>query len=204
MTLQDSLDRFCESPKRWLIVTAVTFVIGLVTVLPQVDLYYAERTEKEELSEELREAERTYAELPQLRQRVEAKRVEIEGIEDRGVDEQRLTPFRDSLVLLTREAGCQMRRINVGSPRKRDWRRNDQPLGETNTREPVTPFVLETRPVTLSVTGPIEAVRKLLSLVEEDDRFLHSHSLALRPLGRNADVQLDVEVWYFALTNRKA
>ena len=61
--IEQTLRRFCESPHRGLIVIAGTFIVGLVLVLPLVDVYRAGHNDKTALLAELDSARSVAAEL---------------------------------------------------------------------------------------------------------------------------------------------
>ncbi len=101
-----------------------------------------------------------------------------------------------------------MSRISVGAADARPWRLGDNALAtEPDETEEVesTPYFLETRPVTLSITGPLSSVKQLLSRVQEDSTMQHVKFFELRPTGRDRQsVQLDVELWCYALNRASA
>ncbi len=202
MNLQELIDRFCDSPRRWLIVTGATFLVALATVLPQVDQYLSLRAEIEEQREQLAEAEQTATQLPHFRQTAKRTGAELGQLEDKTLPAQRVAAFRSQLVDLVRESGCQVRRIGVGNVRTRNWRENDHPLADSKANGgKKTPFELETRPVSLSVTGGMNELRDLFARIEKHGMMMHAHSIDLRPTGRNSRVvQMEIELWCFALT----
>lgn len=201
MNAQEWIDRFCDSPRRWLIVTAVTLVVALATVLPQVDQYQALIAEEEEQRTQLAEVERSADYLPKLRQRVNQTDEQLAALEAKTLTQEGVAEFRNELVNLVRESGCQVRRIGVGAVRTRKWHEKDYPLAEPRGNVGAeTPFSLETRPVNLSVTGSMNEVRDLVGRVEKSGMMLHTRAIDLRPTGRdNHIVQVELELWCFAL-----
>ncbi|MEM9185561.1 MAG: hypothetical protein AAGB00_03605 [Planctomycetota bacterium] len=199
------VDRFCESRHRWLIVTGATFLASLVTILPQADQYLTLRADEDEKTEELDEARQTAQMLAGLRDRVVETTSELEALERRTLPEEAVSDFRNQLVEMVRESGCQVRRIGVGGVRVRQWRENDRPLAEPSEKAgPDTPFQLETRAVSLSVTGSMTEVRELLGKIESNGMMNHAKGLDLRPAGRGGRVQMELELWCFALTRGHA
>ena len=205
MNPQELIDRFCDSPRRWLIVTAVTFVVAIVTLLPQVDQYLAARADEDEQSEKLAEAGIIAEELPGFRERVADTTTQLDALVERTLPADRVAPFRNQVVNLIRESGCQMRRISVGAVRSRAWRENDHPLIEgKHSKGKETPFSLETRAVSLSVTGNMTEIRQLLSRIESNGMMMHARTLDIRPTSRGAGlIQADLELWCFALNRSK-
>lgn len=201
--IEQLAERFRSSPQRWLIVTGVTFVIALASVLPQVDLLLAERSERAELLAQLSQASATVEKLPEYEKRVAEKRELLKKLRDLGVDEARLAGLRSWIVSTARQSGCQVRRIDFAPPSNRKWTSDDNPLlaevDKTKKASP-TPFQLETRPVSLTVTGsPIE-IAELLKTLDADARLKHANGIELRQTSQRGNaLQLDLTLWYFAL-----
>lgn len=201
MNVYEWLDRFCESRHRWLIVTACTIVAAIATVLPQVDQYLGLIADENQQVELLAESQRTAEELPRFRERVSQTLDSLKELEDRMLPEERVADFRNHVIEIVRESGCQMRRIGVGNVRARSWHAEDNPIElNAKNKSPKTPFTLEVRPVNLLVTGSTVEVRALLDQIESDGMLVHSRTLDLRPAGGNRSiVQLDLELWFFSL-----
>ncbi|MCA9241332.1 MAG: hypothetical protein KDA37_14075 [Planctomycetales bacterium] len=206
--MNDLVDRFCESRHRWLIVTGVTVVLGLLTVLPLADQYSALHAENDELVAQLDEAERLTAALPQFEQRVQEKVNELQQVEQQTVSEQNVGDYRNKLIGCARDSGCQVRKINIGQARTRKWAAGDDPRDPNPAAQPDethSPFVLETRQVTLSITGSLAAIEKLLTRMEADNTMSHFKFLELRPTGKSRRaVQADLELSCFALSRNNA
>ena len=79
--IEQTLRRFCESRHRTLIVIAGTFIVGLVLVLPLVDVIRAGRDEKETLLAELDSAKSVAAELEAFESRVAEKLAQLKAFE---------------------------------------------------------------------------------------------------------------------------
>jgi len=205
MNVHELIDRFCDSPRRWLIVTAVTFVVAIATLLPQVDQYLAVRADEDEQSEKLAKAGIIAEELPRFRERVAETTAKLEALEGRTLPAERQASFRNQVVNVIRESGCQMRRINVGADRTRSWREDDHPLAEgKQSKGKETSFNLETRAVVLSVTGNMTEIRQLLTRMESLGMLMHARTLDVRPTSRGAGaIQMDIELWCFALSRTK-
>lgn len=200
--IENLVERFSESRHRWLIVTGVTFVIALASCLPQVDQLYAERSERADLLEELARAEETVERLPLYEERAAEKTKELDQLRKKEVSESQLAELRSWLVDSARQAGCQIRRIDLASPSTRSWAADDDPITppEKSKKNAKTPFQLETRTISFSVTGATSEVLALLKTLDEDARLKHAHSVDIKPAGRNgSELQLDLTLWYFAL-----
>lgn len=207
--MNDSLTRkFCESRYRWPIVATATTLLGLAAVLPQADDYFDKRNSRNELAEDLVRARETAQTLPQYEARVAEVIGQLESIELRTVDDERLTHFRNRIVELVRESGCQIRQFDVGAPTIRAWQQGDDPLKvnvESAGKADATPFVLERRCMTLAVDGPMTAVHELLNRLEQEQTLSHPHRLHLQGAAAAGDtVTLELELWLFALARGQA
>ncbi|TWT48867.1 hypothetical protein [Botrimarina hoheduenensis] len=196
-------EQFCTNRHRWLIVTAVTLGIALATILPQVDEYIAIRSERTSLEQHVLDASEAPRLVPDYESKAAEKEAQLTALRDREIDESQVAELRTWLVNVSREAGCTVRRIDLGSASNRPWSTDDSPLNEAATappKEKLTPFNLQTRSITLSVTGAPEEVRTLLKTIDTDSRLKQVQLLDLRPGSRsNAELQLDLSLRYFAL-----
>lgn len=201
--LRELIERFCLHPRRGLIVTVVTLGVMLVLGIPLVDDYMAIGEDRARLAEQLATSQETAKTLPQLEASAAKVIEERTTWEAKTIDESRVPELRSRLVEIARETGCQVRRINFESTQTRPWYADDNALAENvkaELQKGTTPFVLETRPVSLSVVGPTAAVSTLLERIEQDQKLLHARLIEVRPAdGARKSVQLDLELWYFAL-----
>jgi hypothetical protein len=178
-------------------------VLGLVLLVPLVDVYLADRREKEALSAELEIAHKNAGLLDRFEKRVTAKLTELETLEGRAVPEERVAGLRDELVTYARDTGCHVRRLVVGQPQSRPWLVEDHPVKprKDNQKTPEkTSFTLEQRPVTISLSGSLTNLRAMLDRLESHEMFVHTKSFELRPTSVNRKtLTLDMDLWYFAL-----
>jgi hypothetical protein len=195
--------KFCESRYHWPIVATATALIALATVVPQADDYFDNRTNRNELSEELAHARQTAQALPTYERRAAAIRENLEALDARSVDETGLAPFRSRLVGVVRDSGCQIRRIELGTPLRRPWKQDDDPLTpltENPNQAQATPFTLERRIVLLAVDGPMPAILDLLARLEQERTLSHPHRVHLQPASSGGEnVMLELDMWLFAL-----
>jgi hypothetical protein len=204
---EHALRKFCESRHRPLIVIAGTFVAGLVLVLPSVDVYYAGRSEKSALEGELENA-RGIAANTQLESRLTEKLSQLAAMDDRTVDDESLPALRGRLLDLAKETGCNIRRLNVGAAASRPWLANDDPTvsrvdAKTLEMESSTGFVLEWRPVNVSLSGSSVNLRAMLERISASNMLMHTKSLEMFPPSPNRQsLTLDLELWYFTLVRR--
>lgn len=201
--IRDLAERLAGSRRRWLIVTGVSFVTALATALPQVDHLIAARAEQESLERELGLALETAERLPRYEKTVAQKTTELERLRERTVGESQLATLRTWLVNAARQSGCQVRRIDLSPPASRPWTEQDSPVAPppgAASKDAKTPFELQTRTVTFSVTGSTAEVVALLKALDADNRLKHASTVDLKPTNRGSrELQLELTLWYFAL-----
>jgi hypothetical protein len=204
---EQTLRRFCESGHRPLIVIAGTFVLGLVLVLPSVDVYYAGRNEKSAVAAELENSRRIAANTS-LEGRVNEKRAQLKTTEERTVNDETTPALRGQLLEIAKETGCNIRRLNVGVSAARPWLAEDDPTVvrmDAKAQEGVsgTGFVLEWRPVNVSLSGTGANLRAMLERIAAAKMFMHAKTLEMYPPSPNRQtLMLDLELWYFTLVRR--
>ena len=204
--IEQALRRFCESKHRTLIVIAGTFVVGLVLVLPLVDVYCAGVNEQEALLAELESAEQVAITLPQFESRVAEKVAQLDAIGRRTVDDESLPALRERLVDLAKDTGCSIRRLTPGTASSRPWTPGDSPIGtatDPKRNESKTSFVLEWRPVSISLSGTSANLRSMVERVAADGMLMHTKSFEMFPSSPSRQtLTLDMELWYFTLARR--
>ena len=135
--IEQALRRFCESRHRTLIVIAGTFVVGLVLVMPLVDVIRAGHDEKEALLAELDSARQCRRRaLRDVESQRHGKACPAEVLEARTVDDESLPALRGKLVDLAKETGCSIRRLSVGAASSRPWKPGENPIAPTASPKP--------------------------------------------------------------------
>src|SRR4051812_8996985 len=129
--IEQALRRFCESKHRKLIVIGGTFIVGLLLVMPLVDVIRAGRDEKEALLTELESAQSVASELTSFETRVNEKLAQRKAMEGRTVDDATLPQLRSKLMDFAKETTCSIRRLNVGGVGSRPWQPGQNPLAAT-------------------------------------------------------------------------
>jgi hypothetical protein len=204
--IEQTLRKFCESRHRLLIVIAGTFIVGLVLVIPLVDVYCAERDEKSALLTELDSARSIAAALEGFEARVTQKVAELKVLEARTVNDESLPELRGKLVDLAKETSCNIRRLAVGTTSSRLWTPGEDPINpkaDTKPGEAPSEFTLEWRPVSISLSGSSSSLRGLLERFAAAGMLMHVKSFEMYPSGPNRQsLTLDMEVWYFTLSRR--
>jgi len=204
--IEQALRRFCESKHRPLIVIAGTFVVGLVPVIPLVDVYSAGRDEKDELLAELDSARHVAAGLERFESRVAEKLAQLKVFEARTVDDESLPVLRSKLVDLAKETGCSIRRIAVGGVSSRPWTPGENPIAaaaDTTPSESTSSFKLEWRPVSMSLSGTSANLRSMVQRVAEAGMLMHTKSFEMYPSSpTRQSLTLDMELWYYTLARK--
>lgn len=203
--IEQGLRSFCEARHRKLIVIAGTFAVGLVLVLPLVDVIRAGHDEKETLLAELDSAKTVAAGLKGVERRVKEKLAELNLQEKRTVDDESMPALRDKLVDLAKETACSVRRITVGGVSSRAWKPGENPIGpaETKQTEATSLFKLEWRPVSISLTGSSANLRSMLERVSAAGMLVHAKSMEIYPSSPTRQtLTLDLELWYYTLAKR--
>ncbi len=200
------LNCLLESRHRRLIVIIGTFVTGLVTLLPLADEYRGLVARRTELELELQTATNQSSQLPKIEQQVQQRGKTLAAWEARMVPHDRVQQFRGRVVALVRESGCQIRRIHTGEVHSRAWAERDNPLNRVTLKKGAkqTPYLLESQPFSLSITGTYRQVTALLAELHREGKLLHTQTLALRTAGRNVErIDLELELVLFDLTYKK-
>jgi hypothetical protein len=204
--IEQALRRFCESKHRKLIVIAGTIIVGLLLVMPLVDVIRAGRDEKEALLTELESAQSVASELQSFETRVNEKLAQLKSLEGRTVDDSSLPLLRTKLVDFAKETTCSIRRLNVGGVGSKPWHPGQNPLATTAEKKPAdanSNFILEWRPVNLSLSGNSTSLRSMVERLASSGMFMHIKSLEMYPSSPKRDsLTLEMEVWYFALARK--
>src|SRR3954452_13905890 len=108
--IEQALRRFCESKHRKLIVIGGTFIVGLLLVMPLVDVIRAGQEEKEALLTELESAQRVASGLQPFEVRVNEKIAQLKSLEARTVDDSSLAALQSKLLDVAKETACSIRR----------------------------------------------------------------------------------------------
>lgn len=204
--MNDSLIRkVCESPKRGLIVAIVTILVAVVVLTPLVDEYLHRRNEYAVLEEQLDTARLTAQSLPSLEKSHDEIQAKLSALEERCVSEATISGYRTRLVEMVRDGGCQLRTLNFANPRYRAWKEKDSPLEDKSLAAGKdTPFSLETRVVSLSVTGGAQNIYDFLGALQRDPTLAYPERVEIRAEGQGGELLgLDLDMKLFALTKLK-
>lgn len=204
--MDDLIVKFCEDRRSWLVVIAGTLILLLVFLLPEVDEYAAVCNEQTEVAEKLASAEHSAAMLETFEKRHAEQAGVVAQQVARTLTGANEADYRNDIVKLVRETGCQLRRLNISAPSAREWGQQDNPLEKTyNKQLKPTGFQLERRQVSLTLAGPSPSVRRLVERFEQQDKQVYVQGIELKPdAGDGRRVELNLELWYFTLTRPAA
>lgn len=206
--IEQALRKFCESSYRKLIVIGVTFIVGLVLIMPLVDAIRAGHDEKEDLLVELDSARNVAAEIKGFEARVAEKMATLKGLEDRTVNDDTMPALRSALVDIAKETDCNIRRLNVGTTTSRSWKPGESlfaPSADTKVADTASgpKFQLEWRPVSVSLSGTSVSLKNMIERVVASKKLMHIKSLEMYPSSPNRQtLTLDMEIWYFTLARK--
>ncbi len=204
--IEQALRKFCEFQHRKLTVIGGTIIVGLLLVMPLVDAIRAGRDEKEALLTELKSARSLVSDLQAFEGRVNEKLAQLKSTEGRTVDDASLPFLRGKLVDFAKETACSIRRLNIGSVGSKIWQPGHNPLANTSDNKlnnANSNFVLEWRPVNLSLNGNSANLRSMVERLASSGMFMHIKSLEMYPSSpKRESLTLDMEIWYFTLARK--
>ena len=181
--IETILRGFLEHRGRKWIVTTVIFAIGLLVLWPLADEYVALGDQRRHKESTLANTQAMVAKLTQVRAQAQQKRDHLTELEGQVLNEANLQEYRQRVVQLIRDSGCQIRRINVGEAKNRPWFEKDQIHTRTKKRSrgKKTAFQLGTQGLSLSITGPLPGIKTLLRRLKEENKLVHTKSFAIHP-----------------------
>lgn len=203
-TAERMLRRFLDHPQRKIFVIILTCVLALVTVWPVVDEYFVIQDACAQLELSIVEAEEEASSAPALRKAATERSAQLSELRKRTMTLEGVHEFSSDVVEMTRAAGCQLRRVDLGTVQKRRWYENDNPLSAPPPNGKETPFELSSQRIALSITGPLDRVQTLLAELHRMDKLSHTQSMQLKPADeQRREVNLDLELLFFDLTRVK-
>lgn len=191
-----------EHPSRRMIVIIATCVTTLATLWPAADEYLAQREHQDEMESSLQLAKSEIQKLPSVRRVAASTLEQVHQLRKQTVAPSETHEFRTQVAEIVRNHGCQLRRLDITGLRRRTWYQSDHPMSSIAAGDhgDKTPFELTTQVMTLSVTGDLDSVEKLLSDLRDQQRMIHARRFSLRSAASgNREVQLDLELLLFHL-----
>lgn len=204
--IEPLLRRFLAYEKHKQVVIIGTILAGLVMAWPTTDEYIAARQRTHDARLKLEETQHTIAKLPQFTRLHQLKTKELEVLSERLVGDQAARKLQSDLTELGRQTGCTVLRVQLADPVTRVWKENDHPVMGTKLKNAGgdTAFQLETRQITLAVTGPMDGLYAFLEGLHRIDKAIYPRSMSMK--GGNDDQvgNLDLTLSLFDLTKIEA
>ncbi|MCA9123229.1 MAG: hypothetical protein H6822_28200 [Planctomycetaceae bacterium] len=208
--IEPLLRRFLVYEKRKQVVIIGTILTGLVVVWPATDEYIAARQQTQESQLAVEEAEHAIAKRPQYAQLHQRKTQELDVLAQRLVGDQAARKLQSDVTELGRKTGCTVLRAQLTDPATRTWNQNDHPVAGTSLKNTggETPFQLETRQLSLSVTGPMSGLYAFLEGLHRVEKVIHPRAMSIKGgdsmSGNDQDTgTLDLQLLLFDLTKRE-
>jgi hypothetical protein len=209
--IEPLLRRFLAYEKQKHVVIIGTILAGLVVAWPAVDEYIAARQRTQDARLKLEEAGIAIAKLPQYTRLHQLKTKELEVLSQRLVGDRAAKKLQSDLTELGRQTGCTVLRVQLGDPSTRVWNENDHPVSGTKLKNTggETPFQLETRQITLSVTGPMDGLHAFLQGLHRVEKVIYPRSMSMKTGNSTAGNEgqvglLDLTLSLFDLTKKEA
>lgn len=178
----------------------LTTLILLFLCLPAWDDSIASKSDSLKLQSEWVERSHTLVNRDVLRARL--ARLNASGKMDQVmIDAEAAERVREDVMQLVRTMNCQMKRLTVSDARKRQWAQDDDPFDGSppDMNGDLTPFVLESRELNLSVTGDLRQLSRLIVSLNQLDPFAVPSEMTLRRETDGGHLQLNVNVSLFNL-----
>lgn len=209
--IEPLLRRFLAFEKRKEAVIIGTILGGLVMVWPATDEYIASRQRTNNARLQLEECEHAIAKLPKFTQMHQRKIQELDILAKQLVGGMAARQLQDDLTELGRRTGCTVLRTQLSEPAIRPWNENDHPVSGTSGRNPggETAFQLETRRLSLAVTGPMDGLYSFLEGLHRVEKVIHPRAMAIKggdsvTGGDSNTGTLDLSLLLFDLTRKNA
>jgi hypothetical protein len=177
--------------------------MGLLIGLPAADDTIALSKRRAKLAKQLAAHAEAVAMIPQIEELAAQRRQQAAGLSNQTVSLDQLHLFRGRVVELSRQAGCQVRQIQLGERRVRDWRKDSDPLAlvQRSGQEVQGPYVLAAQSFTVSVSGRLENVKQFFKRLFDQRLIMHTMRLNLKPSSEGSEVVLELEILLFEVTH---
>ncbi|MGB7345752.1 MAG: hypothetical protein WBD20_16165 [Pirellulaceae bacterium] len=187
------IQQYVKHPKRAWISSGFSLAIGLLFVLPAWDDLSAARAESAALQSEL---ENTTQEVSnhELMQ-VKLRELAVDPATHQMIDTEKADEIREEVTRMVHELDCQMRRLTLSDPIRRDWLDGDDPFA-SSTPEGAAPtdFNLETRTLNVSVDGSLAQISRFTIALNRLSRFAVPIEMTLQRERENGELRLDVDI----------
>ncbi len=203
--IKELLKKLHNRTIRTWVASAIALVIVLVVGVPALDSFFARRAEYARLARELAKFQDSMRRLPDLEELVNQRGSAAAKSPNRAEAGSDLThSFRSRIVELCRQSRCQVRQIQVGEQRRRDWKKGDSlPLALAKaSQEPKGPYVLESQGLVISISGSFAEVKQFLHLLAGERRMIQTRRLTIKSGsgGQESQVVLELDVLLLELS----
>ncbi len=201
--IEKLLRKFQNHPLRLWITLGVALAVLVVAGLPAFDQLIALRAEQTKLKGELAKFQESMTRLPAVEELTAKRDALARKGPPRGGSGDQAHVFRGRVVELARRAGCQVRQIQPGERRQRDWKVGDHPvvsLTKTSS-EAKGEHVIESQTISITVSGNLSDAKEFLRLLNSEEHLMHTRRLSLKPVTDSTQVLLEIELILFELNH---
>jgi Tfp pilus assembly protein PilO len=203
--IEPFLRRLIAHKQRKGIIIIVTVLTGLLVVLPAADEYKAASARLETAADQLEEMQTEVSGLSRIKQTHEAKQAELAKLEQLAISESDAQQLRSDLVEMVRQTGCTMRQIRLGEGLRREWTSDDHPVRSATLAErgDETPYQLETRQLSISLTGAMANLHEFMARIHRLDKLIHTRSVSVRRADEEGDTTtMEMDLLLFDLVKK--
>ena len=190
-------------------IRAIVAIGSLVAILaigiPWVDEYLSLGRDASELTvlrAELVQAQEREEQLDRLELKLNDQ---LNALSDRSIDQLRIAEVRDTLIGIIRDAGAQLRNLDVGDGEIRVWAMDDDdPRAATMPQyADESEYELLTTTVDLRADGPLESVRRIMAGVLDQGWLMSTTNMKTVPTGvRETPVSIELRIVLYGLQER--
>ena len=190
-------------------IRAIVAIGSLVAILaigiPWVDEYLSlgrDASELTKLRAELMDAQQREERLDRLEANLNDQLTKLSA---RSIDQESIAEVRDTLIGIIRDAGAQLRNLDVGGGEVRVWAMdNDDPRAATMPLyADESDYELLTHTVDLRADGSLESVRRIMTGILEQGWLMTTNNMKTVPTGvRETPVSFELRIVLYGLQVR--
>ena len=202
IAFKTAIIRFLRHPSALMVGIIVTFLVGLLTLIPAADEYSALRERSDEVARLVQQGLHDRDGMAAVRAKFDEIQEELQNHHQRIISDDSAHHVREKLVDFARGSNCHPRRIDVGAVRVRQWHEQDDPIQAVSTakRGKKTDFRLEVRELRMTLTGDINQIESFLDKFETLDVQMNLQQVNMRSLDPGGDqIQLELVLELFGI-----
>lgn len=178
---RELLWRLVEHRKRRWIVIIVTAAISLLLVLPAVDNYSAEGSRFKILQADLARTQASVDQIGRYEKSLEEREAQLAQLDGQVFNPDAVEAYRNELVTLVRDMGCQMRRIRVGDPTlQMEFASRPGDGKDKEAKKNPASYDVYGQPLSLQVTGSLPRVIELLKRIHAREGLIQTQFFSLK------------------------